>query len=161
MISLLDNLLRRLAQDLIKATARVDVLDSWIADQSARLEALSVRIEGLMGREQTAIDARRQQIDMASTRIGPRVASASDSRTTSSRLDRFGEPNEVSLAPSAGLPAGTALDAREALAHHPGVKKAAGSAVQSAEINTLLAGQSMDHLRALVDTRCLLARLAV
>ena len=68
----LTRLEQRPTADLGQITARVDALDGRIADQTqlaSRLDTLSGRIESLSGRDQTGLDATKQQLDALTSRV--------------------------------------------------------------------------------------------
>jgi hypothetical protein len=121
----IDGRLTRLEQrptaDLGKITARLDALDGRTADQTqltTRLDALSGRIESQSGRNQTGIDATRDQISALSTRVAAIEANSSGIEPLTRRLNRIARLQEASLALAAGRAVGDVPDAPDALARY-------------------------------------------
>jgi hypothetical protein len=119
----LDARLTRLEQrpiaDLGKITARVDALDGRIADQTqlaSRLDALSGRIEALSGRDQTALDATKQQLDALTSKVATVETSAGSLDAVIKRVSRIARLQEASFALAAGRPIGDLENAPEPLA---------------------------------------------
>jgi hypothetical protein len=107
--------------DLGKITARVDALDGRIVDQTrlvSRLDTLSGRIESLSGRDQTGLDATKQQLDALTKRVAAVEANAVSLDAVTKRLNRIARLQEASFALSYGQPLGELPNAPEALARY-------------------------------------------
>jgi hypothetical protein len=112
---------QRPSSDLGKITARVDSLDGKIADQTqlgSRLDALSGRIESLSARDQTGLDANKQQLDALTSRIAALESNAGSIASVTKRLNRIAKLQETSFALASGRPLGEVPDAPEALARY-------------------------------------------
>jgi hypothetical protein len=117
----LTGLEQRPTADLGKITARVDALDGRIADQTqfaSRLDTLSGRIESLSGRDQTGLDAARQQVDALTNRVAAIESSAVSLDAVTKRLNRIARLQEASFALASGRPIGDLPNAPEALARY-------------------------------------------
>jgi hypothetical protein len=111
----------RPSTDLTKITARVDALDGRIVDQTqlaSRLDTLSGRIEALSGRNQTGLDATRQQLDALTSRVAAIEANAVNLEAVTKRLNRIARLQEASFALASGRPIGDLPNAPEALARY-------------------------------------------
>ncbi len=119
--SRLSGLERRPTVDISKITARLDALEGRVADQTqlgARMDTLSGRIESLSGRDQTGIDAAKQQTDALASRVAALEANAANVEAVTQRLNRIARLQEASLALAAGRPIGDVPDAPAALARY-------------------------------------------
>jgi hypothetical protein len=117
----LSRLEQRPTEDFGKITARLDALDGRIADQArlaSRLDVLSGRIESLSARDQTGLDASKQQLDALTARIAALEANAGNLATVTKRLTRIAKLQEASFAFASGRPIGDLPDAPEALARY-------------------------------------------
>jgi hypothetical protein len=117
----LGRLEQRPTPDLGKISARVDVLEGRIADQTqlgSRLDTLSGRIESLSGRDQTALDATKQRLDGLTSRIAALESNAGGLDSVTKRLNRVAKLQEASIALAAGRPVGDLPNAPEALARY-------------------------------------------
>jgi hypothetical protein len=188
----IDGRLGRLEQqptaDLGKLTARLDALDARIADQTqlasqvetlsgriadqtqlaSRVDALSGRIESLSGRDQTGLDANKQQLDALTNRIAAIEANAVSLDGVTKRLNRIARLQQVSLALAAGRPIGDLPDAPEALTRYahaapptlaqlrlrfPQDEQAALAAKQPDDSNAPLVGRVWDRAQGLITIR--------
>jgi hypothetical protein len=107
--------------DLGKITARVDALDGRIADQTqfaSRLDTLSGRIESLSGRDQTGLDATKQQLDALTNRVAAVESNAVSLAAVTKRLNRIARLQEAFFALASGRPIGDLPNAPEALARY-------------------------------------------
>lgn len=119
--SRLNSLERRPIPDISKIAARLDALEGRVADQTqlgARMDTLSGRIEALSGRDQTGIDAAKQQVGALASRVAVLEANATNVEAVTRRLNRLARLQEASLALAAGRPIGDVPDAPEALARY-------------------------------------------
>jgi hypothetical protein len=121
----IDGRLTRLEQrptpDLGKLTARLDALDGRVVDQTqlaVRVDTLSGRIESLSGRDQTGLDATRQQVDALTNRVAAVESHAGNLGSLTKRLDRIARLQEASFALAAGRPIGDLPNAPDALARY-------------------------------------------
>jgi hypothetical protein len=121
----IDARLARLEQrptaDIGKITARLDALEGRAADQTqlaTRVDALSGRIESLSGRDQTGIDATREQIGALTTRVAAMEANANNIGAVTGRLNRIARLQEASLALAAGRAIGDVPGAPDALSRY-------------------------------------------
>lgn len=107
--------------DLGKIIPRLDALDGHAADQTrlaSRLDTISGRIESLSARDQTGLDANKQQLDAVTGRIAALDANAGNLAAVTKRLNRIVKLQEASFALAAGRPVGDLPDAPEALARY-------------------------------------------
>ena len=119
--SRLSRLEQRPAPDLGKIPARVDAMEGRVADQTqlaSRLDALSGRIESLSGRDQSGVDATKQQIAAITTRITALESNAGNLEALTERLNRIARLQKASFALASGRPIGDLPDAPEALARY-------------------------------------------
>jgi hypothetical protein len=117
----LSQLEQRPIPDLGKIIARLDTLDGRVVDQTqiaSRLDTLSGRIESLSGRDQTGLDATKQQLDALASRVSVLESSAASLTAVTKRLNRIAKLQEVSFALSSGRPIGDLPDAAESLARY-------------------------------------------
>ena len=107
--------------DLGKITARLDVLEGRVGDQTelaSRLDVVSGRIEALAGRSQTGLDGLKQQLDAVSARISSLESNVGGFDAVTKRLNRIARLQEASFALDAGRPIGDVPDAPPALARY-------------------------------------------
>jgi hypothetical protein len=171
----LDGRLNKLEQrptvDVGKITTRLDSLDGRLADQTqlaTRLDALSGRIESLSGRDQTGIDATKQQINALATRVTAIESNAANIQAVTQRLNRIARLQEASIALAAGRAIGDVPDAPDALARYahapppteadlrlrfPQAEKAALAAHQPDEAEEPFLGRVWDRAQGLVTVR--------
>jgi hypothetical protein len=171
----IDSRLTRLEQpptiDPGKIVARLDALEGRVGDQAqlaTRLDALSGRIESLSGRDQTGIDAARQQIAELATRVATLAANAGNIEVVTQRLNRIARLQAASFALAVGRAIGDIPDAPDALtrfAHvppptdadlrirFPQAEKAALDAHQPDQGNIPFLGRVWDRAQGLVTIR--------
>jgi hypothetical protein len=171
----IDARLARLEQrptaDLGKITARLDALDGRTADETklaSRLDALSGRIESLSGRDQTGIDAIRDQNSALTTRVAAMEANTSNIGTVTGRLNRIAGLQKASLALAAGQAIGDVPGAPEALTRYahaappteadlrlrfPGAERAALAVQQPDEGNAPFLDRVWERAQSLVTVR--------
>lgn len=107
--------------DLGKITTRLDALDGRVGDQTqlaSRLDVVSGRIESLAARDQTGLDATKQQLDAISARLAAIESNAGGVDAVSKRLNRIAKLQEASFALDAGRPVGDLPGAPPALARY-------------------------------------------
>ena len=161
----------RPAADLTKLTARLDALDGRVADQTqlaSRLDTLSGRIESLSGRDQTGLDATKQQLDALTSRIAAVEANAGNLDVAAKRLNRIARLQEASFALAAGRPIGDLPDASGALTRYAHAappteaqlrlrfsrdEQAALAAKQPDESDTPFIGRVWDRAQGLITIR--------
>lgn len=117
----LTRLEQRPAPDLGKLAARVDAIEGRVADQTqlaSRVDTLSGRIESLSGRDQTGLDATKQQLDALSSRIAAVASNASNLDAVTKRLNQIAQLQHASFALAAGRPIGDVPNAPEALSRY-------------------------------------------
>jgi hypothetical protein len=117
----LTRLEQRPAPDLGKLAARVDAIDGRVADQiqlASRVDTLSGRIESLSGREQTGLDAIKQQLDTLASRVAAVASDAGNLDAVSKRLNRVVRLQQAFFALAAGRPIGDLPNAPEALSRY-------------------------------------------
>jgi hypothetical protein len=171
----MDARLARLEQrptaDLGQITARVDALGGRIADQTqlaSRLDTLSGRIESLSGRDQTGLDATRQQFDALTSRVAAIESNAVSLDAVNKRLNRLARLQGASFALASGRPIGDLPDAPEALARYahaappteaqlrlrfPRDQQAALAAKQPDDTDAPLAGRVWERAQGLITIR--------
>ena len=109
------------AADLGKISGRIDALESRILDQTqiqSRMDVIAGRIEALSGREQTAVNDLKQQIDKADGQITALQNATGNVSTASTRVDKLVRIEAASIALANGRPLGTLPNAPPALAKY-------------------------------------------
>jgi hypothetical protein len=121
----IDARLTRLEQrpppDLGKLAARVDAIDGRLADQTqlaSRVDTLSGRLESLSGRDQTGLDATKQQLDALASRVAAIASNAGSLDAVNKRLNQLARLQQASLALAVGRPIGDLPNAPEALSRY-------------------------------------------
>ena len=171
----IDSRLTRLEQrpvaDLGNLTARLDAIDGRMADQTklaSRLDTLSGRIESLSGRDQTGIDAAKQQIDALTARVTATEGSNGKLEALAKRLIKVTRLEAASLALAAGRPIGDMPNAPAALSRYaheapPTIgqlrlrfgqaEQAALAAKQPTDTSTSLVDRAWDRAQGLITIR--------
>jgi hypothetical protein len=109
------------AADLGKLSARLDVLEARISDQtqlSTRFDGLSARIESLSGRDQSAMDAIKRQVDGISAQVSTQDKAVASINDISARITRIARVQAAQLALAAGQPVGNVPNAPPALSRY-------------------------------------------
>ena len=121
-IAAIDSRLTRLEQrpapDLGKITARVDAIDGRVVDQThlaSQVDTLSGRIQSLSSRDQTGLDATRQQLQTLASRVAAVASDAGNLDAVTKRLDLLARVQQASIALAEGQPLGELPNAPEAL----------------------------------------------
>ena len=107
--------------DIASLAARLDAIDGRVADQTklvSRVDTISGRIESLSGRDQTSLDATKQQLDSLAGRISAVAANAGNLDAVTKRLNQLDRLQQASLALAAGRPVGDLPNAPPALARY-------------------------------------------
>jgi hypothetical protein len=107
--------------DFGKIAARVDALEGRVADQTqlaSRLDTISGRMESLSARDQSGLDANKQQLDALTSRIAALESNAGNLAAVNKRLTRIAKLQEVSIALASGRPVGDLPDAPEPIARY-------------------------------------------
>jgi hypothetical protein len=159
------------AADLGKISARLDVLEARVSDQtqlSTRLDGLSARIESLSGRDQTALDAIKRQVDGIASQVSNQEKAVAGVDAVSARVTRIARIHAAQLALAAGQPLGTIPNAPPALARYadaappteaqlrlafPQIERAALTLAQPVKSNDPFLDRAWERAQALITVR--------
>jgi biotin carboxyl carrier protein len=132
------------------------------------LDTLAGRIESLSGRDQTGLDATRQQLDALTSRLAAIESNAVNLDALTKRLNRIARLQEASFALTSGRPIGDLPNAPEALARYAHAapptetqlrlrfqrdKQAALAAKQTDDTDAPFAGRVWERAQGLITIR--------
>lgn len=104
--------------DVAKLSTRMDALEGRVSDQTqlaSRLDVISGRVESLSGRDQSGIDAVKQQLDNDAGRLSALEKTSGNLQTVSAEVTRIARLQAASLALANGRPLGDIPGAPPAL----------------------------------------------
>ncbi len=109
------------AADLGKLSARLDALEARISSQAqlaTHVDLLSSRIESLSARDQSSLDATKQQLEKTVGEVSTLEKAADRIDAVSARVGRIARLQAATLALAAGQPLGNLPDAPPALSRY-------------------------------------------